>query len=208
MTVDLKTYLPESYQDIQEFSVIMNAESLEFDEMYAVAEQIFSNQFVLTSDDKGLRYYEQILKISADPTNETIEFRRQRVLNRLALILPFTLPYLRNKLNSMFGEGNWKAWIVPSLYQLFIEMPASSEYWYYELKRLVTAIKPCNIEYISKFLIIPKCDVPKVAPIIQIGKSIMAEPYFESEKETSINSRYLSTICHRICIIQAEPQEV
>lgn len=208
MAVDLKKYLPESYQDIQEFNVIMNSENLEFDEMHAVIEQVFSNQFVLTSDDKGLRYYEQILKISADPVNESIEFRRQRVLNRLTLILPFTLPYLRNKLNSMFGIGNWKAWIVPNLYQLFIEMPASSEYWYYELKRLVTATKPCNMEYLTKFLIIPICDVPRVCTLTQIGKVIMSQPYMETLKETELLTVRLSSICHRIHIIQSEPLEI
>ncbi|WP_206108572.1 putative phage tail protein [Paenibacillus thiaminolyticus] len=51
--------------------------------------RLLDDQFVLTSSVDGIKRREKMLGIQADSSLETIEFRRQRIINRYQMKPPF-----------------------------------------------------------------------------------------------------------------------
>ena len=54
-----------------------------------------------------LAVYENMLNIIANPQSDSIQFRRERIINRLSTAPPFTIRELRNKLDQLLGEDNY-----------------------------------------------------------------------------------------------------
>src|SRR5690625_3683538 len=98
-------YLPEIYREIEDYIDISIAESPEFDQMDDAIQQSFDDQYVLTSDESAIRRREKMLGIQADPTTESLQFRKRRILNRYQTKPPFTIRYLQHQLDNLVGPG-------------------------------------------------------------------------------------------------------
>lgn len=83
-------------------------------------EKNFFNNFVLTCDLDGIKQFENIFNILADETTETLEFRKQRIIERFSNKLPYTKFTLYNFLNKSFGEENVNTEIVYNDYDIKI----------------------------------------------------------------------------------------
>lgn len=110
---DLLTLLPEFFVKIKEYPEIMKAYAAALDSMENNIEQIRDNMFVQTCDASTLNLYEQLFGIIPQP-GDTIEARRNRVLNRLSMVVPFTERYLRSRLDEMYGVGNYTLTVDPT----------------------------------------------------------------------------------------------
>lgn len=141
------SFAPAIYKDVVEMNDIMNSEehimSIARQEMAAA----FANTFILTSDETGVIMFEKMLNITADLKTEDLQFRRERVLNRLSTSPPFTFRFLKNKLDEIIGTGAWKAYIDFSNYTLYVESSASNQNWYSEVEFTINRIKPCNLVF-------------------------------------------------------------
>ena len=103
-----------------------------------------------------------MLHIIADPVNETLEFRRQRVLNRLSMSPPFTTIFLRQRLDEILGVGQYvmlfgsdgvgPGEVIPP-FTVIVESAVNNFQWYEELAITIGKIKPANIVYITRPLI-------------------------------------------------------
>lgn len=105
------------------------------------------NSYLLTADSDGLAEYEKVLNIPVDLT-EDIEFRRERILERLKTLPPFTMNYLRQRLDDFIGAGAWEAYIDFDAYTLYVEAFVRQK-WYHELQVMMNMIKPANIVFIN-----------------------------------------------------------
>lgn len=76
-------------------------------------DQIFANLFVQTCDAATIALYEQLFGITPQP-GDTLEARRNRILNRLSMVVPFTERYLRARLDEMYGAGNYMLTVDPT----------------------------------------------------------------------------------------------
>ena len=145
----LSSFLPHIYTGILEMDALMQSEeqlmSIARTEMY----KAFSNTFVLTADEPGIKMFENMLAIISSPETESLEFRRQRILNRLSTKPPFTFSFLKNKLDEIVGVGAWKAYIDYDNYTLYVESSAIDQSWYSEVEFTINRIKPCNIVFIN-----------------------------------------------------------
>ena len=145
----LSSFLPTIYKDIVEMDDIINSEEQIMDIARREMSSAFANTFILTSDESGVIMFEKILNITADVQTETLEFRKGRVLNRLAMSPPFTFNFLKSKLNDIIGPGLWAAYIDFNRSILYVESSSSNQHWYHEVEFTINRIKPCAMVFIN-----------------------------------------------------------
>lgn len=145
----LSSFVPSVYKDIVEMNDIINSEenvmSIAREEMTTA----FANTFVLTANESGVIMFESMLGIIPNPQTEDLEFRRQRIINRLSMSPPFTFRFLKQKLDEIIGVGGWKAYIDFENYTLYVESSATNQNWHHEIEFTINRIKPCNMVFIN-----------------------------------------------------------
>lgn len=123
--------------------------------------QLHNNQYILLAGSDGLAEYEKILNIPID-LSEDIEFRRERILARLVTLPPFTMNYLRKRLDEFIGEGAWDAYIDFDNYTLYIQSYIIQK-WYHEFQVMMNMIKPANIVFINTPIVGTHINLPAEA---------------------------------------------
>lgn len=146
----LNSYVPSYYRKVDEMDALMEVEQSIVDEYQVNMLTAFQNTFVLTADISGIELFETMFSIVANPSTEDLEFRRQRILNRMTTSPPFTIRFLKQKLDSIIGEGKWKVTMDYANYTLYVEASAVNQNWYTELEFTINQIKPCNIVFINR----------------------------------------------------------
>lgn len=104
---DLKLYLPEGLRGVRELSAIMDAETPEFSSLSVAQRRMLDDQFVMTASESAIRRYEQMLGIPRT-TKDSLDDRRLKILVKLNNQLPYSMGWLRNKLDTLFGAGNYE----------------------------------------------------------------------------------------------------
>ena len=160
---DIKQYLPNIYDTILEFEELIASENTLFDNLDAETKKVRDNQYVLTAGIDGIIAYEKMLNINPNPATETIEFRRQRIINRLSMVPPFTFRFLKQRLDEIIGVDRYTVSIDYPNYTLYLESSAENQAWFHEIHVTVTKLKPANIVFINR---------PLVYEEIRAGESI------------------------------------
>lgn len=144
-------YYPPWFRRILDFQALCQTERVDLRTMEDAMERIHQNFFIQTMDENTTSQWEGILRSLPVP-GETLDFRRLRVLNRLSLRPPFTMIFLRQKLDSLFGQENYDAAIDFPNYALLIEIFAENPGVFDNigvLRDIINIIKPCHIIYNS-----------------------------------------------------------
>lgn len=144
---------PSVYNGVLEISVLSETDDVLLDQALAKLERAQLNQFILTADEETISVYEKMFSILANPTTETLQFRRERILNRMSLQPPFTMRWLQNKLDEIIGVGKWNAYVDYANRTLYIESFVVNQQWFNELRITINRIKPCNLVFVNKPLI-------------------------------------------------------
>lgn len=118
--------------------------------MAVFLERVRANLFVQTMDEGTAAVWEAILHIVPNPVTEPLSFRRDRVLNRLSMHPPFTLTFLYQRLDALFGPGNWEVEVDYPNYTVYIEAAVEDQQYFAEMSVTMDLIKPCHIVYISR----------------------------------------------------------
>lgn len=147
---ELCKLLPPWYREVLDYQAICMAEQPTFEEYQTAMQQVLDNFFPLTMDISAVEQWESALRILADPTVESLEFRRQRIINRISTKPPFTLPFLYNKLDELVGKGMWSVSIDYPGYTIYIERTAQSMNYTLELEWTINHIKPAHMAYVSR----------------------------------------------------------
>lgn len=166
---NLKNYLPNIYKDVLEMDELTETEDLLFQELHTETDKVKNNQFVLTSDVDGIEKYEKMLNIIPNPSTESIEFRVDRIINRLSMTLPFTFPFLKKKLDEIIGVGKWEAYIDYHNYTLYVESSAINQIWFHEILVTINRLKPVNIVFTNKPFVAAKIHVSENINLTQVS---------------------------------------
>lgn len=150
---NLNIYVPNIYNEIKEMDAVIATENIEFQNLQNEIDTVRNNQYVLTANEIGIVMFETMLGIKANPLTETLEFRRQRIINRLSMSVPFTYRFLEQKLNETVGKDKWLMSLDYNTYTLTIESSAENQQWFEEIAITMNIIKPANILFINKPLI-------------------------------------------------------
>ena len=142
-------YYPHWFRRILDFQALCHTEGQELRFLAEAMDQIHKNLFVQTMDEATCGQWEAILRIVPAP-GEDLEFRRLRVLNRLSLRPPFTMIFLRERLDMIFGPGNYVVEVDYPNFTLYIEAAVKDSKYFSEVSALLHIVKPCHIVYISR----------------------------------------------------------
>lgn len=140
-------HLPEFYGDIEDFVELDNTETIELNLLQGAVNQLFDDQFVETSGLQAIKRREQMLVIQADPTTETLDFRRRRILNRYQTKPPFTIRYLQRQLDMLVGEGMTIVSVDYANRVLTVAANIDNASVFKEVLRTIETIKPANLVY-------------------------------------------------------------
>ena len=155
--VDIAKYFHKFYRNYEEIKEIARIENILLNDAEKELNTFILNQFIVSADSETISEYENIFNI---PNNsDSIDFRRNRILNRLSLSPPFPLEFLRNKLDLLIGKGNYTLSVDYENYTLYIESSASDQNWFNETYITVNKIKPANIVFINKPITIQEIKV-------------------------------------------------
>ena len=147
---DLLSLLMPWYREVLDYQEICQTEEAELENLASSMEGVQGNFFFQTMDESSVAQWEQIFGIIADPVTEDLEFRRARLLNRISTKPPFTLGFLYQKLDEIFGAGNYTVEVDYPNYTLYIESSAQNAAWAGEIVVTINTIKPCHMVYINR----------------------------------------------------------
>lgn len=162
-------YFPRYYEGILETDELIKVENDIWNNLYLLLNKAKNNQFIAYADEDGIYAYEQLFQIVADPETETLEERRFRLLNRIQTLSYYTMIYLRQKLNSLFGENNYEVEMDYLNYTLYVKSNASNSFIYKESIATINKIKPANIVFIN---------VPFIPTTIEVGEEIHQQKWW------------------------------
>lgn len=162
-------YFPRYYEGILETDELIKVENDIWNNLYLLLNKAKNNQFIAYADEDGIYAYEQLFQIVADPETETLEKRRFRLLNRIQTLSYYTMIYLRQKLNSLFGENNYEVEMDYLNYTLYVKSNASNSFIYKESIATINKIKPANIVFIN---------VPFIPTTIEVGEEIYQQKWW------------------------------
>lgn len=193
--MSLKEFLPDLYDGVREFEVLFSVEDEMVDQIEQQIKRVKDNQWIQTADEQMITFHEQLLGILANPEIEDLAFRRQRILNRMQSMPPFTLSYLRDHLNRLFGVGNYTLVIDHRNYQMILESSADNANWFQEANTIIDKIKPANIVYIQSPSFFQKIKIKEsaaIAPLtyFRIGRSrVGKDPLLKRSEEIEVAIR-------------------
>lgn len=193
--MSLKEFLPDLYDGVREFEVLFSVEDEMVDQIEQQIKRVKDNQWIQTADEQMITFHEQLLGILANPEIEDLAFRRQRILNRMQSMPPFTLSYLRDHLNRLFGVGNYTLVIDHKNYQMILESSADNANWFQEANTIIDKIKPANIVYIQSPSFFQKIKIKEsaaIAPLtyFRIGRSrVGKDPLLKRSEEIEVAIR-------------------
>lgn len=162
-------YFPRYYEGILETDELIKVENDIWNNLYLLLNKAKNNQFIAYADEDGIYAYEQLFQIVADPETETLEERRFRLLNRIQTLSYYTMIYLRQKLDSLFGKNNYEIEIDYLNYTLYIKSNVSNSFIYKESIATINKIKPANIVFIN---------VPFIPTTIEVGEEIYQQKWW------------------------------
>ncbi|MGG4344912.1 putative phage tail protein [Paenibacillus lautus] len=147
MSKRILPYLPVYYGEIVDFVELANTEDIELDNMDTAIEQLFDDQFVMTSSLQAIKRREKMLGIQADPTRESLEFRKQRILNRYQTKPPFTIRWLQEQLDRLVGQGMTIVSVDVENFILYVTTNIENANVFKEVQHTVQTVKPANLVY-------------------------------------------------------------
>lgn len=163
LDTDLLRYLPPWFRRILDFQEICKTESTQMEALAAAINAVADNFFFQTMDEGAVSTWEKIFGIVPNPQTETLDFRRQRVLNRVSMQPPFTLGFLYQKLDQIIGKGKYEIHVDYPNYTLYILSSAENQSYATEVSYTVGRIKPAHIVFINQ---------PFVANKLTLGETV------------------------------------
>ncbi|MBS4172132.1 putative phage tail protein [Bacillus sp. FJAT-49736] len=150
MADSLMSYLPEFYNEIIDFIELTKTEDIEIKNLNDALDLFFNNQFIISADEESIKRREDILLIQADPTTESLDFRRKRIINRYSTSPPFSIRYLQERLDFLIGKGRAITAVDFENYILTVTLSIEDALIFKEVQYTIQKIKPANIVYIQR----------------------------------------------------------
>lgn len=184
-------YQPSYYENVKEFKLLANIEDELFEILEKELTQTHANNFVMTANEKAIRIYEDALKIKADPSTETLEFRRWRILNRFQMRSPYTLRFLKERLDAILGAENYSLTMEYDEYTLYLEIVYKDSDRIKETNTMIRQMKPANIRYIMIPVVLEKLLLSESAKqaqvkLFRVGKSKIGDSLMEIINEQEV----------------------
>ena len=141
--------LPPWYREVLDYQQMCQTIGAQFALLAEEINRVADNFFLQTMDLETVQMWEGIFRIVANPATESLQFRRDRIINRISMRPPFTLRFLYQKLDELIGPGLWNVTVDYPNYALYIESNVDGQGYSQELIYTINHIKPAHITFIS-----------------------------------------------------------
>jgi hypothetical protein len=142
---NLRTYAPKIYDGVVEMLALLDAETNQITILDTEIQTVKNNQYVSTATEAGVAMFEKILNIAADPSTETLDFRKQRVINRFSTVESPTAKSFRNQLDVLLGKNNYELGFVYADYELDLTTHIGERGGVDELMKTLIIVVPANM---------------------------------------------------------------
>ena len=138
-----KSYIPPVLDGTKEFKALDQTVNAYFNgKLWPEVSQQFDNQYIETSDEKGIAYYEKLCGLTP-AEGDTLESRRALVLAKWIDQLPYNYGALLRKLDAICGAGEYE--IFPYFERATIGLYTHSVKNIEAVERMIRDVVPCNI---------------------------------------------------------------
>ena len=145
MIRQLIDYLPPVIKNVREYQAIMNdGEQTEVSALWDAVDAAFNDQFINSATVNGVARWEKILGIKPKGT-DTLNARKFRILSRLNEQLPYSLPVLKNILQSLCGEDGYSVEVQNELYTLTVKIALVAKSNFDDVDVLLKRVVPANM---------------------------------------------------------------
>ena len=103
----LYNQLPDYFKPIVEFLEILKAHGYALDNLDANALQVAANNYIQTADAATIAWWENVLGLTYS-FGDTLDFRRQRILQQFNISTPFSIGYLKDQLDGLYGPDGYE----------------------------------------------------------------------------------------------------
>lgn len=104
---DLYAQLPYWFRPIKEYETIMGAYAQPLSDIEDLARTIHENFHIQTADSATISWWESFFGIAVQ-YGDTLEYRRERVLQKMIQIIPYTIWTLKERLTALFGADGYE----------------------------------------------------------------------------------------------------
>lgn len=136
---------PDIYEENETMLEVYKQENLQIDEFELLITRVFLNNFVKTCNEEGIKRFEKIFKILADEINESLEYRKARIINKFTSQLPYTKIFLQQMLEGIFGDRMYEIDILNDVYKIKIDIETSIQGLFDQTFKDLREIIPANI---------------------------------------------------------------
>ena len=103
----LVAQLPYYFRPVLEFQSIMAAHGWALDQLDSLVSRIWKNNYITTCDEQTVAFWEGILGLTYN-AGDTLDFRKERILQQMSVNIPFSIGYLKARLNVLYGEDGYE----------------------------------------------------------------------------------------------------
>lgn len=143
----IAAYWPSYYEGIRDFQVIAGVEDAELEQALQAVEGQLQDRVVMTAREDAVKRRERMLGIQADPSKESLDFRRRRIVNRYSTKPPFTVRYLQQQLDRLVGKGMTVVSADAQQFVLYVTANIENAAIFQEVQHTVETVKPANLIY-------------------------------------------------------------
>lgn len=139
--------MPDEFRDSKEMVSVTDVEDKQIDRLDAAISEYLNDQFVMNSGTEAIRQRETELGIQPNPSQETMDFRRRRIINRYSTKAPFTARYLQQQLDKLVGPGVAVVSVDVGKFLLYVTAKIDDAPVFKEVVHTVQYVKPANMVY-------------------------------------------------------------
>jgi len=142
--IDIKSYVPSFLLKYSELKQLYESENPEFKKLNIEADNLLDNQFIGSTNEKGIARYEALLGISG-MQEYSLEERQIKVYTAWIDDIPYTFNTLKERIERLCGKGNFTLLVNNVEHKIIITTHLEYQLQSDELERMLDIILPANM---------------------------------------------------------------
>ena len=172
--IDIKNYVPPFLLKYEELNQIYETENPEFKALNVGADNLLDNQFINSTNEKGIARYEALLGING-MQGYSLEERQIKVYTAWIDDIPYTFNTLKERIERLCGKGNFTLVVNNEANKVIITTHLEYQLQSEELERILDIILPANMV----LLITNSFDNVLQSEFLYAGGGVVATDYIE-----------------------------
>ena len=142
--IDIRSYVPPFLLEYGELKQLYESENPEFRTLNIEADNLLDNQFIGSTNEKGIARYEALLGISG-MQEYSLEERQIKVYTAWIDDIPYTFNTLKGRIERLCGKGNFTLLVNNVEHKIIITTHLEYQLQSEELERMLDIILPANM---------------------------------------------------------------